>query len=50
MDRTLIAWNVPNMVTIPLMAFIGFLVVGTIWQLFMRGRTNQPSSDAGGGY
>jgi hypothetical protein len=36
MDRTLISWNVPNMVTVPLMAFGAFLVVGLIWQLVMK--------------
>jgi hypothetical protein len=33
MDRTLIAWNVPNLITIPLMAFVGFLVFAVIVQI-----------------
>lgn len=33
MERTLIAWNLPNMITIPLMAAIGFVAAGLIWQL-----------------
>jgi hypothetical protein len=48
MDRTLIAWNVPNMVTVPLMAFLGFLLLGLVWQLVSRigkgGASNQDGS------
>jgi len=33
MDRTLISWNVPNLITIPLMAGLGFLFAGVIWQI-----------------
>lgn len=36
MERTLISWNVPNIVTIWLMAAIGFLVVGLAAQLFLK--------------
>jgi len=50
MDRTLIAWNVPNMITIPLMAAIAFLVVGTVWQLFMKGGMGRAQTVTGGGY
>lgn len=32
MERTLISFNVPNLITIPLMAFLGFLLLALIWQ------------------
>jgi hypothetical protein len=35
-DRTLISWNVPNMITVPLMAFGGFLGLALIWQVAKR--------------
>ena len=50
MDRTLIAWNVPNMVTIPLMAFIGFLIVAVSWQLIQRAMPSGGGSSANGSY
>lgn len=37
MDRTLISWNIPNLITIPLMAFVTFLIVGLVWQLVQKG-------------
>ena len=36
MDRTLISFNVPNLITIPLMAFLGFLGLAVIWQLAQK--------------
>jgi len=33
LDRTLISWNVPNIVTVWLMAAVGFLAFGLVWQL-----------------
>jgi len=36
MDRTLISFNVPNLITIPLMAFLGFLGLALIWQLAQK--------------
>ena len=36
MERTLISWNFPNMVTIPLMAAVGFIVFAAAWQLLRR--------------
>jgi len=44
MDRTLISWNIPNIITIWLMAAIGFLIVGLLAQLAMKamgGGSNQ---------
>lgn len=33
MERNLISINLPNIITIPLMAGLGFLVLGLGWQL-----------------
>lgn len=51
MDRTLISWNLPNLITIPLMAFVSFLIVGLVWQLVTKtiGGGPQAPADAGGG-
>ncbi len=50
MERTLISWNVPNLITVPLMAFAGFVAVAVIWQLVMRmrGGGGGEASTAGG--
>lgn len=54
MDKTLISWTVPNMVTIWLMLAIGFLVLSLVAQLGMNflGGGTQPSAAANnaGGY
>jgi hypothetical protein len=34
MERNLISINLPNLITIPLMAAIGFLAAGLVWQIF----------------
>lgn len=54
MERTIIAWNLPNMITIPLMAAVGFLIAGIVWQLAKNvtgkggntpgGRTSDPAA------
>lgn len=44
MDRTLISWNVPNMITVPLMAGLGFLIVAVAWQV-IRPRLPGASQD-----
>jgi hypothetical protein len=36
LERTLISWTVPNLITIPLMAFAGFLLMGVVYQLVLR--------------
>lgn len=36
MERTLITWSVPNIVSIWLMAAVGFLVAGLIAQLIVK--------------
>jgi hypothetical protein len=50
MERTLISFNVPNLITIPLMAFLGFLLVAFVWQLVQRatgGGTGSQSTQGG---
>lgn len=36
MERTIISWNIPNIITIWLMAAIGFLVVGIGSQFVLK--------------
>lgn len=56
MERTLISWNVPNMITVPLMAFLAFLVVGLVYQVALKaaGKGGKPDnnapSDVGNGF
>lgn len=50
MERTIISWNVPNMVTIPIMAAIGFLVFAVAWQLGKRALAAQSGGSSSGGY
>lgn len=37
MERTLIAWNLPNIITICLMAAFGYVVVAIVAQVFQNG-------------
>ena len=51
MERTLISWNVPNLITVPLMAALGFLIVAVAAQLFMQFTGNNgggTANNAGG--
>lgn len=50
MERTLIAWNVPNLITVPLMAFLGFLAAGVIWQLYLSTMGGSGAANNSGGY
>lgn len=42
MDRTIISWNVPNWITVVLMAAAGYLVVGLVAQVIL---SQLPSND-----
>jgi hypothetical protein len=44
MERTLLSWSIPNIVSVWLMAAVGFLAAGIIWQLIQRA-----TGGAGGG-
>ena len=52
MDRTLISWSVPNMITIWLMLAIGFLIVSLAVQFGMKlpmfGGSQQPATTVAG--
>ena len=50
MERTLISWNVPNLITIPLMAFLGFLIFGLLWQVIMQWSSQGAAPATDGGY
>lgn len=46
MERTLISWNLPNWITIVLMAALGYAVLGGVAQLVKK---NSASSGQAGG-
>lgn len=46
MERTLITWTIPNLVTVWLMAAIGFLLIALVAQLIVR-RTGSGGSKGG---
>jgi hypothetical protein len=46
---TLISWNIPNMITVPAMAFLAFLLVAVIWQLVVKAMPSNAGNNAGGG-
>jgi len=51
MDRSLITWNVPNIVSVWLMAAVGFLVVGIGAQLLMgKFGAQDQGTETGGGF
>ena len=47
MDRTYISFNLPNLITIPVMAVLGWFVLGLIWQIVKKAGT--PIGDGNGG-
>lgn len=53
MDRSLISWNIPNLITIPLMAVLGWFLIVIVWQLAMKAWPSNggpQGSSTGGGY
>jgi hypothetical protein len=49
MERTIISWSVPNLITIWLMLAIGFLALSLGVQFAMRfGAGNGPANNSGG--
>lgn len=50
MERTLITWNVPNLITVPLMAFLGFALAGLLWQTYLKFSGSNTSANNAGGY
>ena len=40
MNETLISWNVTNWITITLMVFFGFVVIGALGQFFQAWQAN----------
>lgn len=49
MEKTLISWSVPNMITIWLMLFLGFAVLSICIQLGMKFTGgNAPANNSGG--
>jgi hypothetical protein len=50
MERTMISWNLPNWITVLLMAAAGYAVIGLARQAMMRagGGSTTPTSQLGG--
>lgn len=48
MERTLIAFNLPNIITITLMAALGYVVLASINQFVLRGGMSAAPSAMGG--
>lgn len=49
MDRTLVSWNVPNLLTINLMGWLGFLALVFVVQLFLKKRKPAVAQGSTGG-
>jgi hypothetical protein len=48
MERTLISWNLPNWITISLMAAASYALLGVITQLLKQQQTSASTSQIGG--
>ena len=46
MERTYIAWNLPNMITVPLMALVALFVVSLVWQFVRSWKGNSSAVSA----
>lgn len=44
MERTLISWNLPNMITIPIMAILGWFLLGLVWQIAKKAAPSQEAA------
>lgn len=50
MDRVLISWSVPNLITINLMCWLGLLLAITLWQFFGAGKGQSVAANNQGQY
>lgn len=50
MERTLISWNLPNWITIVLMATAGYLLFGLASQFIIGASGNTTAANNSGGY
>lgn len=48
METTLISWNLPNFITIVLMAIVGFLIIGFVCQGVLKMSGNGAGGSASG--
>jgi hypothetical protein len=50
MERTMISWNLPNWITVMLMAAAGYAVIAAVRQVMMHstGQSGTPTSSLGG--
>lgn len=45
MERSLISFNVPNLITIPIMAALGFLLASVLWQFARKSGVVQSAEE-----
>lgn len=50
MDRTYISFNLSNLITIPVMAVLGWFVLGLIWQVVKKAGTPLGGNGNDGNY
>lgn len=50
MDRTYISFNLSNLITIPVMAVLGWFVLGLIWQIVKKAGTPLGGNGNDGNY
>lgn len=50
MERTMISWNLPNWITVMLMAAAGYAVLGLVRQVMMQSGGGQTPTSSLGGY
>jgi hypothetical protein len=48
MEKTLVSVNVPNFITINLMAFVGMLVIAALYQFIAKRNSGTGANNAGG--
>ena len=48
MERVIISWSLPNIITVALMAIIAWLVIGLVWQYAKKLGTPNEETDKGG--
>lgn len=48
MERTLISWNLPNWITVMLMAALGYAVMALAAQFLFKGGTSEAAGSGGG--
>lgn len=50
MDRVLVSWSIPNMITVWLMLLVGLFVLAALSQVVMKATGNSGAANNAGGY